>query len=184
MQFTIPFSLPFALSLPSLFSIHLERTNHLSQPCDPKRPSYRMMQCASFNDKMPLSDNKLHNWTAHMARNLDPCILYCLNEENSFVILQKMVNDSTPCKAGTNNMCVAGLCRVRHITSLFTSLDIYFEPFTFEPWFDSVITQFDQAIRIRRRYLFTFDIFKMSLRTNRFITSLRMILDEAWNDIL
>lgn len=118
MQFTIPFSLPFALSFPSLFSIHLERTNHLPQPCDPKRPSYRMMQCASFNDKMPLSDNKLHNWTAHMARNLDPCILYCLNEENSFVILQKMVNDSTPCKAGTNNMCVAGLCRVRHITSL------------------------------------------------------------------
>ncbi|XP_061932556.1 A disintegrin and metalloproteinase with thrombospondin motifs 12-like isoform X2 [Apis cerana] len=82
-----------------------------TNPCDPKRPSYRMTQCASYNDKMPLSDNKLHNWTAHMSKNLDPCILYCLNEENSFVILQKMVNDSTPCKAGTNNMCVAGLCR-------------------------------------------------------------------------
>lgn len=140
---------PF-LSFPSLFSIRLERTNHPPpQPCDPKRPSYRMTQCASYNDKMPLSDNKLHNWTAHMSKNLDPCILYCLNEENSFVILQKMVNDSTPCKAGTNNMCVAGLCRVRHITSLL------YARYLFRTLYARTVTlcyhsmRFDEAIRIQ-----------------------------------
>lgn len=39
------------------------------------------------------------------------------------MILQKMVNDSTPCKAGTNNMCVAGVCRVS--VSIFVVLHLF-----------------------------------------------------------
>lgn len=159
-------------SLPYFQFISREINYPPPQPCDPKRPSYRMMQCASYNDKMPLSDNKLHNWTAHMSKNLDPCILYCLNEENSFVILQKMVNDSTPCKAGTNNMCVAGLCRVRHITSLLYARHL------FRTLCARTVTLplLDKEIRIRGRCLFTLGIFKISLRTNRFINCLYLIL--------
>lgn len=82
------------------------------QPCDHRKPSYRQLQCSWYNERKILTDGK-HNWTAYTIHDptLDPCNLYCINEKNVFTKFQ-VANDSTPCKGGTNNMCVGGTCRV------------------------------------------------------------------------
>ncbi|XP_034196359.2 A disintegrin and metalloproteinase with thrombospondin motifs 7 isoform X1 [Osmia lignaria lignaria] len=79
-------------------------------PCDPKKPSFRAVQCAAYNNRKVLSDG-LHQWIAYYGTNVDPCALYCINEQRIFVKITPMVNDSTPCKPGTNYMCISGKCR-------------------------------------------------------------------------
>lgn len=83
------------------------------QPCDYKKPSFRQVQCSIFNDQDILSDGK-HNWTAYPIHDatIDPCELYCINENFVYTKLQASANDSTPCKGGTNNVCIGGKCRV------------------------------------------------------------------------
>ncbi|XP_033312018.1 A disintegrin and metalloproteinase with thrombospondin motifs 12-like [Bombus bifarius] len=82
-----------------------------TMPCDHRKPSYRQLQCSWYNERKILTDGK-HNWTAYTIHDptLDPCNLYCINEKNVFTKFQ-VANDSTPCKGGTNNMCVGGTCR-------------------------------------------------------------------------
>ncbi|XP_017770588.1 PREDICTED: A disintegrin and metalloproteinase with thrombospondin motifs 7-like, partial [Nicrophorus vespilloides] len=41
----------------------------------------------------------------------DPCSLYCINPDNTYAKLEPRVKDGTRCKAGSKNMCVAGICR-------------------------------------------------------------------------
>ncbi|XP_076766964.1 A disintegrin and metalloproteinase with thrombospondin motifs 12 [Xylocopa sonorina] len=79
-------------------------------PCDPKKPAYRAVQCSSYDNQKVTADG-LHRWLPYKASNLDACALYCINENHVFVKLQPLANDSTPCKPGTNDMCVAGTCR-------------------------------------------------------------------------
>ncbi|KAI4488513.1 hypothetical protein M0802_011553 [Mischocyttarus mexicanus] len=80
-------------------------------PCDPKKPSFRAVQCASYNNVKVTSDGLLHQWTPYMTDALNNCALYCLNEKNTFTKLSPNANDSTPCKPGTNYMCISGICR-------------------------------------------------------------------------
>lgn len=47
-----------------------------------------------------------------MEAKLESCALYCINEKNTYVKISPTANDSTPCKAGTNYMCISGTCRV------------------------------------------------------------------------
>ncbi|XP_053976514.1 A disintegrin and metalloproteinase with thrombospondin motifs 7-like [Hylaeus volcanicus] len=82
-----------------------------TQACDPTKPSFRAVQCALWNTQPVLTDG-LHQWSVYSSPGLDPCQLYCINEKHTYTKLSAIVNDSTPCKPGTNNMCVSGTCRI------------------------------------------------------------------------
>ncbi|KAI4479568.1 hypothetical protein M0804_010965 [Polistes exclamans] len=79
-------------------------------PCDPKKPSFRAIQCSMYNDKSFMTDG-IHEWTPFMTETLDMCALYCINEKMIYSKLSPSANDSTPCKPGTNYMCISGVCR-------------------------------------------------------------------------
>ncbi|XP_044021259.1 A disintegrin and metalloproteinase with thrombospondin motifs 6-like [Aphidius gifuensis] len=80
-------------------------------PCDPSKPNFRAVQCSKFDSQYVLKDKLLHTWAPIYRKDLDPCSLYCVNEKNVFVKLENIAKDSTPCKAGTNYMCISGACR-------------------------------------------------------------------------
>ncbi|XP_034943179.1 A disintegrin and metalloproteinase with thrombospondin motifs 20-like [Chelonus insularis] len=80
-----------------------------TQPCPFDKPSFRATQCAEFNSKKVSADG-LHKWTPYFRNDLDPCLLFCVNENNVFSKLG-IAKDATPCKGGTNNICISGTCR-------------------------------------------------------------------------
>ncbi|EGI62484.1 A disintegrin and metalloproteinase with thrombospondin motifs 7 [Acromyrmex echinatior] len=79
-------------------------------PCDPTKPPYRAVQCSEHDNEEILTDG-LHQWKPYMDPKLEPCALYCINEKQIYVKISPTANDSTPCKAGTNYMCISGTCR-------------------------------------------------------------------------
>ncbi|XP_024946987.1 A disintegrin and metalloproteinase with thrombospondin motifs 7 [Cephus cinctus] len=79
-------------------------------PCDPSKPPFRATQCAGYDTKKVLTDG-LHQWKPYMPEDENPCVLYCMNEKNTFVKLSPTAEDGTPCKGGTYHMCVSGVCR-------------------------------------------------------------------------
>ncbi|XP_043259689.1 A disintegrin and metalloproteinase with thrombospondin motifs 7-like [Colletes gigas] len=80
------------------------------QSCDIAKPSFRAVQCAKWNNEQVLSDG-IHQWFVYINPKVDPCELYCINEQHSYVKISSVVNDSTPCTPGTNNMCIGGTCK-------------------------------------------------------------------------
>lgn len=43
----------------------------------------------------------------------DPCELYCTDSEDTLIVpWGDSAIDGTPCNIGTNDMCIAGICRV------------------------------------------------------------------------
>ncbi|KAK0072882.1 hypothetical protein PV325_010650, partial [Microctonus aethiopoides] len=81
-----------------------------TKPCDPDKPSFRATQCSEYDYKPILTDGILHTWRPYVRALLDPCILHCQHEQNKFVKMG-ITKDGTPCKSGTNNMCISGRCR-------------------------------------------------------------------------
>ncbi|XP_011645843.1 A disintegrin and metalloproteinase with thrombospondin motifs 12-like [Pogonomyrmex barbatus] len=79
-------------------------------PCDPTKPPYRAVQCSEHDNEEILTDG-LHQWKPYIDPKLEPCALYCINEKQTYVKISPTANDSTPCKAGTNYMCISGTCR-------------------------------------------------------------------------
>ncbi|XP_032687133.1 A disintegrin and metalloproteinase with thrombospondin motifs 7-like [Odontomachus brunneus] len=79
-------------------------------PCDSTKPPFRAVQCSEHDNEEVLTDG-LHQWKPYMDPKLDPCALYCINEKRTFVKISPTANDSTPCKPGTNYMCISGSCR-------------------------------------------------------------------------
>ncbi|XP_071564717.1 A disintegrin and metalloproteinase with thrombospondin motifs 7 [Temnothorax nylanderi] len=79
-------------------------------PCDPTKPPYRAVQCSEHDNEEILTDG-LHQWKPYMDPKLEPCALYCINEKQTYVKISPTASDSTPCKAGTNYMCISGTCR-------------------------------------------------------------------------
>ncbi|KAK9869843.1 hypothetical protein WA026_003569 [Henosepilachna vigintioctopunctata] len=77
------------------------------QPCPQGSTPYRELQCSSHNNK-PMN-GRTHTWKPYMKKD-EPCVLYCLNEENVFHKLEPRCVDGTPCKPATKDMCVAGAC--------------------------------------------------------------------------
>lgn len=73
-------------------------------PCPPKTPSHRQLQCSAFNDKN-------HQWKEHFVSSKS-CVLICSNGKNKLHEKAKRVKDGTFCKPGTNDMCIAGECKV------------------------------------------------------------------------
>nr|XP_031838900.1 A disintegrin and metalloproteinase with thrombospondin motifs 7-like [Nomia melanderi] len=80
-----------------------------TQPCDPSKPPFRAVQCSSYDTVKKMSDG-LHTWKPILDKNA-LCALYCVNEKNQKMKLARVANDTTPCRPGTNDMCVAGICR-------------------------------------------------------------------------
>lgn len=83
------------------------------QPC--KRPvDWRAEQCWEYNSK-PYR-GKTYTWLP-FQNHRDPCALTCQAKGAGFVVvLAPMVKDGTPCKEGSKDVCVNGLCKVRMLT--------------------------------------------------------------------
>lgn len=81
-----------------------------SQPCPPETPSFRQQQCEAFND----GRNK---WISHF-KSSDSCALFCKNQKNKNLENPVQVKDGTLCKPGTNNLCIAGECKVSVISKI------------------------------------------------------------------
>ncbi|XP_044750443.1 A disintegrin and metalloproteinase with thrombospondin motifs 12-like [Coccinella septempunctata] len=77
------------------------------QPCPQGSTPFREMQCTKHNT-IPLK-GVTHTWKPYLKRD-EPCVLYCLNEENVFHRLEPRTIDGTPCKPATKDMCIAGAC--------------------------------------------------------------------------
>ncbi|XP_056633400.1 A disintegrin and metalloproteinase with thrombospondin motifs 12-like [Diorhabda sublineata] len=77
-------------------------------PCPAGQPTFREKQCTEKNNK-PYK-GQLRTWKPYLKKE-EPCVLYCLNEARKFAKLEPRVKDGTPCKAGTKNMCISGVCR-------------------------------------------------------------------------
>lgn len=73
--------------------------------CPPGTKSYRQQQCEAFDD------NK-HKWTSHL-KETEMCALFCKNENYEIHKKSLRVEDGTFCKAESNDMCIAGECKVR-----------------------------------------------------------------------
>lgn len=53
----------------------------------------------------------------------DPCELYCTDSDDTVIVpWGDSAADGTPCNIGTNDMCIAGICKVRdfccHVLSI------------------------------------------------------------------
>ncbi|KAK0072902.1 hypothetical protein PV325_010630, partial [Microctonus aethiopoides] len=80
------------------------------QPCDPSRPSFRASQCSEHDFQNSLKDGLRHTWHPVIKDDLEACMLYCINEYKK-LFQMGLIKDGTPCKSGTNNMCISGRCR-------------------------------------------------------------------------
>ncbi|KAJ8970173.1 hypothetical protein NQ317_016646, partial [Molorchus minor] len=78
------------------------------EPCPLGTPNYREVQCEE-QSKEPFN-GMMYHWKAHFKDD-EPCCLYCTNEVNQLAKLQPRVKDGTPCKPGTKDMCISGVCR-------------------------------------------------------------------------
>lgn len=84
------------------------------QLCARSSISFRAKQCAEYN-AIPRNGKK-HKWKPYEPTGKsgdNTCVLYCINEERVYSKLSPRAKDGTPCKRGTNNMCVSGACRVK-----------------------------------------------------------------------
>ncbi|KAK0072315.1 hypothetical protein PV325_011561, partial [Microctonus aethiopoides] len=79
-----------------------------SNPCDPDEPSFRATQCSEYDSRR--IQGVLHKWKPLIKEDVDPCILYCINEQGTYID-PDITKDGTACKSGTNNMCISGECR-------------------------------------------------------------------------
>ena len=69
--------------------------------------SFRQEQCEAFNDKNT-------EWTSEFVSSRS-CTLFCSEADESTEKQEKasQVKDGTFCNPGTNDMCIAGICKVR-----------------------------------------------------------------------
>ncbi|KAJ8669560.1 hypothetical protein QAD02_000819 [Eretmocerus hayati] len=81
-----------------------------TNPCDKAKPSFRAIQCAKYDGDLSVN-GVAHKWKPFTRHDLDTCALYCLNEKDTFYKLSPAAEDGTPCQAGTNNICIGGVCR-------------------------------------------------------------------------
>ncbi|XP_071455802.1 A disintegrin and metalloproteinase with thrombospondin motifs 12-like [Hetaerina americana] len=76
--------------------------------CPPNKPNFRELQCSEKNSVE--YNGELHTWKPYFIEE-NPCALVCLHEGNLFLKMGHAVKDGTPCKPGTRDMCIGGVCR-------------------------------------------------------------------------
>lgn len=80
-----------------------------TEDCPENGVSFRAQQCSKFNSVPYKGAN--HTWQPVMQHHA-PCELQC-KPDNEFysVKLEEIVADGTPCKLGTRDMCINGMCK-------------------------------------------------------------------------
>ena len=77
-----------------------------SNPCDPEAPTFREQQCSHH-------DNDEQQWIPILStESQNVCKLQCRNHNGRNETMATTAKDGTPCRPGTKDMCIAGLCRV------------------------------------------------------------------------
>ncbi|XP_070503091.1 A disintegrin and metalloproteinase with thrombospondin motifs 12 [Chironomus tepperi] len=76
--------------------------------CPDDEPSFRAQQCSKKNS-VPIKD-RYFTWLPYLDIH-EPCKLYCTDKEDTFIQAFENVADGTPCKIGTNDMCISGICK-------------------------------------------------------------------------
>ncbi|KAG4065960.1 hypothetical protein HA402_006678 [Bradysia odoriphaga] len=77
--------------------------------CPEDEPSFRSQQCAMYNNET--FKGKQYKWQAYFDSH-DPCELYCTDSEDTVIVpWGDSAADGTPCNIGTNDMCIAGICK-------------------------------------------------------------------------
>ncbi|XP_054159564.1 A disintegrin and metalloproteinase with thrombospondin motifs 7-like [Oppia nitens] len=80
-----------------------------TQPCGYSNKTFRAIQCSSY-DGIEFK-GQYYKWQPVLTP-ATPCELYCKPEGKSFSIrLSDTVIDGTPCRRGSKDMCVNGMCR-------------------------------------------------------------------------
>lgn len=78
--------------------------------CEEDQPSFRAQQCAKFNDET--YRGKKYDWLPYFDSH-DACELFCTDEEDTLIVpWGDAAADGTPCNIGTNDLCIAGICKV------------------------------------------------------------------------
>ncbi|EHB13510.1 ADAMTS-like protein 5 [Heterocephalus glaber] len=81
----------------------------LHPDCSPGAMPFRDLQCALYNGRPVLGDQKTYQWVPfHGAPN--QCDLNCLAKGQAFYHSFGRVLDGTPCSPGAQGLCVAGRC--------------------------------------------------------------------------
>jgi hypothetical protein len=89
-----------------------------TKPCPKKTQGLRAEQCIKYGHKWNNND-KTSAWKPFFPLNGDPCVLYCINEKGIYRKMAPRCEDGTPCRMGTNNVCLAGVCRVSLLMVFF-----------------------------------------------------------------
>ncbi|PNF40674.1 hypothetical protein B7P43_G03792 [Cryptotermes secundus] len=80
-----------------------------TEPCPDGMPSFRAMQCSSFNDQD--FHGRKYTWLPYFDK-MEPCELYCADADDTVIVpWGDTVMDGTPCNVGTRDMCISGICR-------------------------------------------------------------------------
>ncbi|XP_077275521.1 A disintegrin and metalloproteinase with thrombospondin motifs 7 isoform X1 [Temnothorax americanus] len=80
-----------------------------TQPCPEGTPSFRAVQCSSYDDKEYKGKN--YTWLPYFDQT-EPCELYCTDTDESVIVpWGEAALDGTPCNVGTRDICIAGICR-------------------------------------------------------------------------
>ncbi|XP_063585364.1 A disintegrin and metalloproteinase with thrombospondin motifs 7-like [Penaeus indicus] len=80
-----------------------------TEDCPENGVSFRAQQCSKFNAVPYKGAN--HTWQPVMQHHT-PCELQCKPDDEFYSVkLAEVVADGTPCKLGTRDMCINGMCK-------------------------------------------------------------------------
>ncbi|XP_045468066.1 A disintegrin and metalloproteinase with thrombospondin motifs 12 isoform X1 [Harmonia axyridis] len=80
-----------------------------TEPCSKRAPSFRSTQCSFFNNHT--YEGKKYDWLPYFEMT-EPCKLNCIDTNNTVIMpLGDYAQDGTPCKIGTRDTCISGVCQ-------------------------------------------------------------------------
>ncbi|XP_017485526.1 PREDICTED: A disintegrin and metalloproteinase with thrombospondin motifs 7-like, partial [Rhagoletis zephyria] len=79
------------------------------QPCPAGEVSFRAKQCSKYDNVC--YQGGTYKWQPFFDKK-NPCKLQCTDVDDTIIAnWGEMVADGTPCRVGTNNMCIDGICK-------------------------------------------------------------------------
>ncbi|XP_021935392.1 A disintegrin and metalloproteinase with thrombospondin motifs 12-like [Zootermopsis nevadensis] len=77
-----------------------------TKPCNPEDATFREQQCSQYDDA------ETHLTPFLSTEPQEVCKLLCMNKEGAITMMSPRAKDGTPCRPGTKDLCIAGMCRV------------------------------------------------------------------------
>ena len=105
------------------------------QDCPAESGDFRAQQCSAHNDIK--YQGVTHEWVPAPYDPSAPCALRCQAKGRSLTIeLAPKVLDGTRCRADAFDMCISGVCQVRHvvINQLFSGKNHFPPPLSLPTW--------------------------------------------------